>query len=138
MYILLTISITTRYLLGVVINKHTKEKYGNTIIAQTKRIGSSADWSRNRFTMDDGLNNAVKKIYRLAFHPVFILQQLKFLLRFKKSDWQFVFTFGVRALRRINQHIFNLTRSHSTRGRHVKSGSHGRYAHDPLYRETHY
>ena len=84
----------------------------------------------------DEYYNAVKKIYRLAFHPVFILQQLKFLLRFKKSDWQFVFTFGVRALRRINQHIFNLTRSHSTRGRHVKSGSHGRYAHDPLYRET--
>jgi valyl-tRNA synthetase len=40
-----------------------KEKSGNTIIAQTKRIGSSADWSRNRFTMDDGLNDAVKKIF---------------------------------------------------------------------------
>ena len=40
-----------------------KEKSGNTIISQTKRIGSSADWSRNRFTMDDGLSDAVKKVF---------------------------------------------------------------------------
>ena len=33
-----------------------KEISGNTIINQTKRIGSSADWSRNRFTMDDDLS----------------------------------------------------------------------------------
>ena len=44
-----------------------KEKSGNTIIAQTKRIGSSADWNRNRFTMDDGLNNAVKKVFIKLF-----------------------------------------------------------------------
>ena len=36
---------------------------GNTIISQTKRIGSSADWSRNRFTMDDGLSEIVKNIF---------------------------------------------------------------------------
>ena len=40
-----------------------KEKSGNTIISQTKRIGSSADWNRNRFTMDDGLSDAVKKVF---------------------------------------------------------------------------
>ena len=40
-----------------------KEKSGNTIISQTKRLGSSADWKRNRFTMDDGLNEAVKKVF---------------------------------------------------------------------------
>ncbi|MDG2158584.1 MAG: valine--tRNA ligase [Gammaproteobacteria bacterium] len=40
-----------------------KEKSGNTIISQTKRIGSSADWDRNRFTMDDGLSDAVKKVF---------------------------------------------------------------------------
>tara|TARA_B100001564_G_scaffold359638_1_gene382184 strand:+ start:1935 stop:4679 length:2745 start_codon:yes stop_codon:yes gene_type:complete len=40
-----------------------KEQSGNTIISQTKRLGSSADWKRNRFTMDDGLNEAVKKVF---------------------------------------------------------------------------
>ncbi|MED5502417.1 MAG: valine--tRNA ligase, partial [Pseudomonadota bacterium] len=36
---------------------------GNAIISQTKRLGSSADWNRNRFTMDDGSNEAVKKVF---------------------------------------------------------------------------
>ena len=40
-----------------------KEKSGNTIISQTKRLGSSADWNRNRFTMDDGLSDAVRKVF---------------------------------------------------------------------------
>tara|TARA_B100001564_G_scaffold58394_1_gene45078 strand:+ start:67 stop:2811 length:2745 start_codon:yes stop_codon:yes gene_type:complete len=40
-----------------------KEHSGNTIISQTKRLGSSADWNRNRFTMDDGSNEAVKKVF---------------------------------------------------------------------------
>ena len=40
-----------------------KEQSGNTIISQTKRIGSSADWNRNRFTMDEGSNEAVKKVF---------------------------------------------------------------------------
>ncbi len=40
-----------------------KEQSGNTIISQTKRLGSSADWSRNRFTMDEGSNEAVKNVF---------------------------------------------------------------------------
>ena len=40
-----------------------KELSGNTIISQTKRLGSSADWSRNRFTMDDGLSDIVREIF---------------------------------------------------------------------------
>jgi len=40
-----------------------KEISGNTIINQTKRIGSSADWSRNRFTMDDDLSETVREIF---------------------------------------------------------------------------
>ena len=40
-----------------------KELSGNTIINQTKRLGSSADWSRNRFTMDDDLSDVVKKTF---------------------------------------------------------------------------
>ena len=40
-----------------------KEESGNTIIQQTKRLGSSADWERNRFTMDEGLSKAVRKVF---------------------------------------------------------------------------
>ena len=40
-----------------------KEESGNTIIQQTKRLGSSADWGRNRFTMDEGLSKAVRKVF---------------------------------------------------------------------------
>ncbi len=40
-----------------------KEKYGNTIIKQLQKIGSSCDWSRLRFTMDDGCSNAVKEVF---------------------------------------------------------------------------
>ena len=38
-----------------------KEYSGSTIINQLKRLGSSCDWSRERFTMDDGLSSAVRK-----------------------------------------------------------------------------
>lgn len=40
-----------------------KEKYGNTIINQLKKIGSSCDWSRLRFTMDEGCSDAVKEVF---------------------------------------------------------------------------
>jgi len=53
--------------------------------------------------------DAIKEIYSIAFHPKFILRQLLFLLKFKKRDWQFLFTYSIRAIRRVNQHIFNLT-----------------------------
>jgi valyl-tRNA synthetase len=40
-----------------------KEYSGSTIINQLKRLGSSCDWSRERFTMDDGLSAAVRKVF---------------------------------------------------------------------------
>ncbi len=40
-----------------------KDKNGNTIIEQLKKIGASCDWSRTRFTMDKGLSNAVKEVF---------------------------------------------------------------------------
>ncbi|MCX7965675.1 MAG: valine--tRNA ligase [Syntrophorhabdaceae bacterium] len=40
-----------------------KEKSGNTIIEQLKRLGSSCDWSKERFTMDEGLTQAVKEVF---------------------------------------------------------------------------
>ena len=40
-----------------------KEESGGTIINQLKRLGASCDWSRERFTMDDGLSAAVVKVF---------------------------------------------------------------------------
>ncbi|MEZ5510303.1 MAG: valine--tRNA ligase [Gammaproteobacteria bacterium] len=40
-----------------------KEQSGGTITRQIRRLGSSVDWSRERFTMDDGLSNAVKEVF---------------------------------------------------------------------------
>lgn len=40
-----------------------KEKYGNRIISQLKKLGSSCDWTRERFTMDDGCSKAVKEVF---------------------------------------------------------------------------
>ncbi len=42
---------------------HWKEKYGSIIINQLKKLGCSCDWSRIRFTMDDGLSRAVKEVF---------------------------------------------------------------------------
>ncbi|HTL71465.1 MAG TPA: valine--tRNA ligase [Candidatus Eisenbacteria bacterium] len=40
-----------------------REKYGNTIIRQLHRLGSSCDWDRTRFTMDEGLSRAVREVF---------------------------------------------------------------------------
>ncbi|MEN3930727.1 valine--tRNA ligase [Microvirga sp. W0021] len=40
-----------------------KEESGGTIINQLKRLGASCDWSRERFTMDEGLSRAVRKVF---------------------------------------------------------------------------
>jgi len=40
-----------------------KEESGGSINNQLRRLGASADWSRERFTMDDGLSKAVKKVF---------------------------------------------------------------------------
>jgi len=40
-----------------------KEESGGTIIRQLKRLGASCDWSRERFTMDEGLSRAVLKVF---------------------------------------------------------------------------
>jgi valyl-tRNA synthetase len=40
-----------------------REKYGSAIINQLKRLGASCDWARERFTMDEGLSNAVRKVF---------------------------------------------------------------------------
>jgi valyl-tRNA synthetase len=40
-----------------------KEESGGTIVRQLKRLGASCDWSRERFTMDEGLSQAVLKVF---------------------------------------------------------------------------
>ena len=40
-----------------------KEQYGSTICSQLRRLGSSLDWSRERFTMDDMLSKAVREAF---------------------------------------------------------------------------
>ena len=40
-----------------------KEKYGGMILNQLKRLGCSCDWSRERFTMDEGLSRAVREVF---------------------------------------------------------------------------
>ena len=40
-----------------------KKQYGGRIIEQLKKMGSSCDWKRERFTMDEGCNKAVKEVF---------------------------------------------------------------------------
>jgi valyl-tRNA synthetase len=40
-----------------------KEQYGNTILYQLRRLGASCDWRRTRFTMDEGLSDAVLEVF---------------------------------------------------------------------------
>jgi len=56
--------------------------------------------------------DAVKEMYYLALSPKFILRQIFFLKNLKLRNFQFIFTYGLRALRRVRQHVFNLTQGH--------------------------
>ena len=40
-----------------------KNKYGDRIISQLKKLGASCDWSRERFTMDEGCSRAVREVF---------------------------------------------------------------------------
>ena len=64
---LLTEGITSRAKLGrdAFLKKvwDWKEQSGGTIINQLKRLGASADWSRERFTLDEGLSKAVREVF---------------------------------------------------------------------------
>ena len=44
-----------------------KKQYGGRIVEQLKKLGSSCDWSRERFTMDEGCNKAVKEVFVKLF-----------------------------------------------------------------------
>ena len=54
-----------------------KEKSGNTITSQLKKLGSSCDWSKDRFTMDEGLSKAVLKVFVDLYNKKLIYKDLK-------------------------------------------------------------
>ena len=56
-----------------------KEKYGSTIINQLKKLGASCDWERERFTMDEGLSRAVRKIF-VELHRKGLIYRGKYLI----------------------------------------------------------
>ncbi len=49
-----------------------REEYGGRIIRQLKRLGSSADWQRERFTMDEGCSKAVEEVFVKLFEEGYI------------------------------------------------------------------
>ena len=49
-----------------------KEEYGNRIINQLKKLGSSADWDRERFTMDEGCSKAVEEVFVKLYEKGYI------------------------------------------------------------------
>lgn len=49
-----------------------KEKYGGTIISQLKKLGSSCDWDRERFTLDDGCSKAVEEVFIRLYEDGYI------------------------------------------------------------------
>ena len=51
-----------------------KKLYGDRIINQLKKIGSSCDWERERFTMDEGLSKAVKEVFVNLYNKGLVYQ----------------------------------------------------------------
>ena len=49
-----------------------KEEYGGRIVSQLKKLGSSADWDRERFTMDEGCSEAVKEVFVRLYEKGYI------------------------------------------------------------------
>jgi valyl-tRNA synthetase len=53
-----------------------KESYGDQIIDQLKRLGCSADWTRTRFTLDEGLSRAVRYVFVKLYEDGLIYRDL--------------------------------------------------------------
>ncbi|HTA75805.1 MAG TPA: class I tRNA ligase family protein, partial [bacterium] len=51
-----------------------KQKYGEIITGQLRKIGASCDWSRERFTMDEGLSKAVQEVFITLYNEKLIVQ----------------------------------------------------------------
>ena len=51
-----------------------KEEYGGRIVSQLKKLGSFADWDRERFTMDEGCSKAVQEVFIRLYEKGYIYQ----------------------------------------------------------------
>lgn len=51
-----------------------KKEYGGRITEQLKKLGASCDWERERFTLDEGLNNAVNEVFVRYYEKGYIYQ----------------------------------------------------------------
>jgi hypothetical protein len=56
---------------------------------------------------------AIKAMYQISFSPKFLARQIRFLGSGRLRDWEFLFIYGIRAARRVRQHVFNLTAAKS-------------------------
>ena len=56
-----------------------KEEYGGRIIKQLKKLGSSADWDRERFTMDEGCSKAVEEVFCKLHEKGYIYKGSRFI-----------------------------------------------------------
>jgi valyl-tRNA synthetase len=54
-----------------------KEEYGGRIISQLKKLGSSCDWDRERFTMDEGCSEAVNEVFIKLYNEGYIYKGSK-------------------------------------------------------------
>ena len=52
-----------------------KEEYGSRIVKQLHKLGSSADWDRERFTMDEGCSEAVLEVFTRLYEKRLYLQR---------------------------------------------------------------
>lgn len=70
-----------------------KAESGGTITRQMRRLGNSVDWERERFTMDEGLSNAVKEVFVRLYKEDLIYRGKRLVnwdpkLRTAISDWK--------------------------------------------------
>ncbi len=62
-----------------------KELYGGTIVKQLRRLGTSCDWQRERFTMDEGLSRAVQEIF-IRLHRKGLVYRGKYIVNWCPKD----------------------------------------------------
>lgn len=72
---------------------------GNTIIDQQKRLGLSCDWSKNRFTLDEGLNKAVRKVFVELYRQKLIYRDNRLI------NWDIKLQTALSDLEVINQEV---------------------------------
>ena len=56
---------------------HWRETYGGKILHQLRKLGASCDWSRERFTLDEGLSRAVTKVFVMLYHEGLIYRDYR-------------------------------------------------------------